>query len=65
MIVTYALSLRSGGETIVIPPYSREDSTGLLEHIREYCKLDYNKRQTFPHDYLKDLEDIIILLIHK
>ena len=48
MIVTYALSLRLGGE-----------------HIREYCKLDYNKRQTFPHDYLKDLEDIIILLIHK
>ena len=65
MIVTSTLTLRSCGETIVIPSYSKEDSTGLLEHIREHCKMDYNKLQTFPHDYLRDLEDIIILLIHK
>ena len=65
MIVTYALSLRSGGETIVIPPCPKEGSLELLKYIKEYCMSDYNKRQTCPYYYLEDSEDILILLIYK
>ena len=64
MIVTYAISLRDGGRTIVIPPFTAGDNEKLLEHIRIHCEKHYNSTMTFKHDYLKDRDKILILLIH-
>lgn len=64
MIVTYAISLRDGGKTIVIPPFTAGNNEDLLNHIRVHCKTHYNSTMTFAHDHLKDHEKIIVLLIH-
>lgn len=64
MIVTYALSLRGGGNTIVIPPFTSGNNDKLLEHIRTHCILHYNSTQLFHRDHLKNNQDLTILLIH-
>lgn len=63
MIVTYAISLRDGGKTIVIPPFTAGDDEKLLEHIRTHCEKHYNS-MTSPHYHLSDRDKLIILLIH-
>lgn len=65
MIVTYAISLRDGGKTIVIPPFISGNDEDLLKHIRIHCETHYNSTMTFAHDYLKDRDRIIILITHK
>ena len=63
MIVTYAISLRDGGKTIVIPPFKTENNEELLEHIRVHCEKHYNSTMTFPHDHLKDRNKILVLFM--
>lgn len=64
MIVTYAITLRDGGKTIVIPPFTSGDDEQLLDYIRTHCEKHYNSTMTFAHDHLRDRDKIIILFIH-
>lgn len=63
MIVTYAITLRDGGSTIVIPPFTAGDNEDLLEHIRTYCEKHYNSNMTFAHNHLKDRDKILVLFL--
>lgn len=66
MIVTYSTGFR-GGEThtIVINNHSTPSHEHLLVYIRNQCQLDYNARQSSPYYYLKDVNDLNILMIFK
>ena len=50
MIVTYALSLRDGGNTITISPFTSGNNDKLLDHIRIHCEKHYNSIMTFEHN---------------
>lgn len=63
MIVTYALSLRGGGQTITIPPFTVGGSDNKLRHIQTHCEKHYNSTMTFSKDYLKNCDKIIIIFI--
>lgn len=67
MIVTYAVNLRgcSGECTIVIPSIKTDNEESLLNYIKTSCEQHYNSSMPGPNYYLKNKDNLIILLIYE